>query len=31
MKFASYEKVPSNISDQIIKERSGKIKGMDDE
>jgi len=31
MKFASYEKVPANISDQIIKERSGKVKGMDDE
>jgi elongation factor G len=31
MQFGSYEKVPSNISDEIIKERvaSGKVKEVD--
>lgn len=31
MEFGSYEKVPDNISKQIIDERSGKIKAMDEE
>jgi hypothetical protein len=31
MEFGSYEKVPDNISRQIIDERSGKIKSMDEE
>ena len=31
MQFASYERVPENIAQKIIAERSGKLKGMDDE
>jgi len=31
MEFGSYEKVPDNISRQIIDERSGKVKAMDEE
>jgi len=31
MQFASYEQVPNNVAQEIIKERSGQIKGMDDE
>ncbi len=31
MQFASYEKVPNQVSDEIIAERSGKVKYMDDE
>ncbi|MCF7835339.1 elongation factor G [Candidatus Gracilibacteria bacterium] len=31
MQFASYEKVPENVSKKIIEERSGKVKKMDEE
>jgi elongation factor G len=31
MEFGSYERVPENISKQIIEERSGKVKSMDEE
>ncbi len=31
MHFSSYEKVPSGIADDIIAERAGKVKSMDDE
>jgi len=31
MQFASYEQVPSNVAQDIVKTRSGKMKGMDDE
>jgi len=31
MEFGSYERVPENISKQIIDERSGKVKSMDEE
>lgn len=31
MTFSSYEKVPENVAQKIIAERSGKIKSMDDE
>ena len=31
MHFGSYEKVPSNVANDIIAERAGKVKSMDDE
>jgi elongation factor G len=31
MNFGSYEKVPANVADTIIKERAGNFKGLDDE
>jgi elongation factor G len=31
MNFGSYEKVPANVAADIIKERAGKVKGLDDE
>jgi hypothetical protein len=31
MQFGSYERVPENISKQIMEERSWKIKAMDAE
>lgn len=31
MQFASYEQVPNNVAQEIIKQRSGQIKSMDDE
>jgi len=31
MEFGSYEKVPEGIQQQIIDERAGKIKAMDEE
>jgi hypothetical protein len=31
MVFASYEKVPENVAQKIIAERSGKMKEMDAE
>lgn len=31
MQFASYEQVPTNVANDIIKERAGSVKGMDDE
>lgn len=31
MQFGSYEKVPAGVAAEIIKERAGKVKGLDDE
>jgi elongation factor G len=31
MEFGNYEKVPDSVSKQIIDERAGKVKSMDDE
>jgi len=31
MKFAAYEKVPEVVAKKIMEERSGKVKGMDEE
>ncbi len=31
MEFSNYEKVPNNIANQIMDERKGKVKGLDDE
>lgn len=31
MHFAKYEKVPDQIKEEIMKERAGKVKGLDDE
>ncbi len=31
MEFSNYERVPNNIANQIMDERKGKVKGLDDE